>query len=142
MLCLLDFPWQVFFVETASIMWKFFSINNYGVLLCTMLRKANKGFKDYNYLKLFGENLQQNPAAHKDFVLNTNTIFTEGYLMAELFKVRSENNIKLIFQDPAFTAKKQIFYSHNGQKICEGLIDGEEWGITCILHSRMYVIEG
>lgn len=129
LLCFLDFPWQVFFEETASIMWSFLSKDNYGVLLCEMLKKVHKGFKDFNYEKLFGENLQQSPETHKDYVLNTNSIFTEGYLLAALFKIRSENNIKLIFRDPIFRSKKKIFYSHNGQRICEGLIEGEKWDL-------------
>lgn len=129
LLCFLDFPWQILFVETAGIMWNFLSKENYGVLLCTMLTKIHKGFKDFNYEKLFGQNLQQSPESHKDFVLNGNSIFTAGYLLAALFKVRSESNIRMIFQDPIFRAKKQIFYSHNGQKICESLIEDENWDL-------------
>lgn len=87
LICFLDFPWQIFFMETASHMWDFFPKNIYGVLLGRIIEKVTYGYKDFNYPKLFVENWQQSPNTHKRFVLNEDS---KPYLLQRLFKSRDK----------------------------------------------------
>lgn len=124
--CFLDWPRQIFFMETASHLWNFLPEVLYEVLLRKIVDKLKEGYKDFNYQKLFGEMWQQSPNALKKYVLDGYTI---GYLLSMLFKIRDKNNIKLIFQDATFNVKNKVIYSLNGIDICENLIEGEEWGL-------------
>lgn len=124
--CFLDWPRQIFFMETASCMWSFLSGEIYEALMRKIIDKLKQGYKDFNYQKLFGEMWQQSPDVLKKYVLDGYTI---DYFILVLFKIRDEINIKLVFKDVTLMAKNKLICSFSGREMCKDLIEGEEWGL-------------
>lgn len=124
--CFLDWPRQIFFMEMASRMWNFLPSYSYSVLLQVIIDKSRDGCKDFNYQELFREMWQQSPKTHKEYIFNH---FIFNSLISALFKIRDENNIKLILQDTTCIRKKRFICSCDGELCCVNLIDSEEWGL-------------
>lgn len=64
--CLLDWPWQSFFMETAIRMCEFLPQQDFFDLLRYIVKsKIGSRLKDYDYQKLFEEFWLQSPTTHK-----------------------------------------------------------------------------
>ncbi|GBM14346.1 hypothetical protein AVEN_55340-1 [Araneus ventricosus] len=124
--CLLDWPWQSLFMETANRMWDFLSEENYDFLLRIIVDKVMDGYKDYNYQNLFEEFWQQSPNAHKRYVIDE---CANGFLLSKLFVIKDEKSIKLILKDATLVEKEKLIFCDRGKYICQDLINGAEWDL-------------
>ncbi|WP_265040588.1 hypothetical protein [Wolbachia endosymbiont (group A) of Ectemnius continuus] len=124
--CLLDWPWQGFFMETANHMWGFLPEEDYNLLLRIIVNKVIDGYKDCNYQKLFEEFWQQSSMTHKAYVIDE---CASGSLLSKLFKVKDKKNIALILNDATTPEKEKIIFYREGKDICEGLAYGNEWDL-------------
>lgn len=122
--CFLEWPRQIFFIETASRMWNFLSTTNYNHLFRIIIDKLRDGCKDFNYQILIQEMWLQSHLKYS--VYRTSTF---NYLLSTLFQIRDENNIKLILKDTNNTEKKRFIHSIKGENACGNLIDSEAWGL-------------
>ncbi len=124
--CLLDWPWQSLFMETANRMWGFLSGKDCHYFLREMADKVIEGHRDYDYQKLFGEFWQQSPNAHKRYVIDE---CASGFLLSKLFKIKDEKNIELILKDANLIEKKKLIFCDRGQDICQHLVYGDKWNL-------------
>lgn len=121
--CLLDWPWQSFFMEMAKLMQTFLPERNYHCLLEVIIDKVIDGYKDCNYQKLFGEFWQQSPISYKRYVINRST---SGFLLSNLFEVEDRKNITLIVRNAAVAEKEELIFCDRGKYICASLISKKE----------------
>lgn len=124
--CLLDWPWQSLFMDTANLMWDFLSEEDYDLLLRIIVDKVIDGYKDCDYQKLFGEFWQQSPNAHKRYVINE---CASGSLLSKLLKIEDKENVRLILKDATLLEREKIISSDKGKSTCESLIYDDKWNL-------------
>ncbi|WP_264339069.1 hypothetical protein [Wolbachia endosymbiont (group A) of Cydia splendana] len=140
--CLLDWPWQSFFMKTVSRMWDFLSGKDCNYFLREMVDKVIEGHKDYDYQKLFGKFWQQSPDAHKRYVIDE---CSSGSLLSKLLKIEDKENVKLILKDATLIEKEKIIFYREGKDICESLIYNNKWDLLkffiqeCILSKEVII---
>lgn len=121
--CFLDWPNQVFFMQTSARMWNFLDKNIYGQLLLDIVGKVKNGYKDFNYQKLFQEFWEQSPRDNKRHVVSVHS----GILLpivSGLFQNKDVSNIRLILKDASPEEKKYLAYDEKGL-ICRNLMNHE-----------------
>lgn len=101
--CLLDWPWQNFFIEIVSQVWSFLPDSCYPSLLIIIIDKMKAGYKDHNYQKLFRYVWQQIPHSYKSGIINDTNFYSSFHVLLQL---NDRENIKLIFEDTSLAEKK------------------------------------
>lgn len=117
--CLLDWPWQSFFTETANRMWGHIDKLTYQFVFIHFTGNVIQGYKDFNYQKLFREYWENSPPDYKRHILS-DSIFNR--IVAELFETKDEDNIKLVFKDATPHHKSGVIHSEDGLDICKKFI--------------------
>ncbi|KFM64169.1 hypothetical protein X975_17661, partial [Stegodyphus mimosarum] len=126
LMCLLDWPWQDLFMETANRMWDILSEKKWKYVLKLITDKVLQGHTEYNYQQLFGEFWKRSPKTHKKYVTDH---CAGGYLLFYLFQIEDEENIKLILNDATIIERKKFIFCDRGKAICEYLIDSDKWDL-------------
>lgn len=119
--CLLDWPWQSFFVETASHLLNFFP-DCYDVLK-VIINKINIGYSNYCYKKIFQGVWQQIPPSQKSCMINSENFATV------LQSFEDQEKIEFIFQNITFTERKNFFFSDRGLFFNNCLVYDEKWDL-------------
>lgn len=123
LICFLDWPLQIFFMEMANCMWNYLDESIYGELLLQITDKIKHGYKDYDYRKLFGEFWKKTSNDYKKNVFWKNF---DVRIVSDLFEIRDKDNINLIFQDATPKDKKYLIYSNDAKYICKELTNSDQ----------------
>lgn len=125
--CLLDWPYQDFFIETAQRMWGVLPEKDCDYLLRIVINKVLNNYKDYNYQELFRKFWHESPIANRKYVIDK--FISGGTLLSKLLKVEDKENISLVLKDVTAAEKEKLISCYEGQNICASLSYNNKWDL-------------
>lgn len=122
--CLLDWPAQFFFIDTANRMWDYLSKEDYFNVLQMIDHRIVNGCKDWDYKQLFREFWQITPDALKNFDSGK---LNKRHLLFLLSKIKDIGILQLILQDVSCAIKKELIHSFAMRNFFLRLITHQRW---------------